>query len=335
VVHRDVRPGNILLTGAGVKVVDFGIAAVAAPGGPGGPADDVYALGVVLFTALTGQRPAGRRAGLLRGDPGPTPLPLIPGMPLEVAALYQDCVAAEPSIRPSAATLARQFAALAGVRVGAVDVREGPVDSAVPPPAEPRTSTGTRELLAAAPPRRDRRGRRAAVTIAGAAVAAVIGGIAAAAAFVPAGSGGSSAARWSSGPGPSVGSSASVDETGPAAAGAEAPPAQSCVVAYQVKDTWDNGATVSLSIANTSKTDMKAWILSFDLEAGLQARSGWNGAWQQHGTQVTVTGLSGHPDLAAGSSVNDVGTNVDGPDAGSIPDSFVLNGVRCRVAVQP
>jgi hypothetical protein len=92
---------------------------------------------------------------------------------------------------------------------------------------------------------------------------------------------------------------------------------------------------VSLSIANTGNTSLRQWVLQFDLPDGLRARAGWNGVWQQHGQRVSVGGLPGHPDLAAGTSVSDIGTSIDGQGAGSVPDRFLLNGTPCRTAPQP
>jgi serine/threonine-protein kinase len=315
-VHRDIKPANIMLTAAGVKVVDFGIAAFVgshvdgpimgtpgyvAPerlaGNPGGPAADVYALGVMLFTALTGRRPTDGWHGL-PGEPGPAPLPPIPGMPAEVTALYEECVALDPDRRPSAATTARRLATLAGVRTAAVGSEPPPTS-----PTEPQavTATVTAEPPSA-PPRRRPLTRRTWVITATAGVALIAVAAAAAA----------------------VGLSPGTTRVGARESAA------SCSVAYRVTDTWANGATVSLAITNTGTTAIKGWTLRFDLKEGLHARPGWSGRWQQQGRRVTVTATPNNASLEAGMSTDGIGTNIDGQNATSIPDGITINGNHCR-----
>jgi serine/threonine protein kinase len=128
-VHRDVKPRNIMLSTAGVKVLDFGIAAAAgqssfdtqgrlwgtaaylAPeqlrGEAAFPAADVYALGLLLLECLTG-KPAwpGETVGEIlaaRHDRPAPPLPPVAGLPREILRLYRACIAAAPYRRPSAA----------------------------------------------------------------------------------------------------------------------------------------------------------------------------------------------------------------------------------------
>ena len=142
VVHRDVTPANVMLTGAGAKVVDFGISALtgqqdAAPdgsllgtpaylaperlgGGPVAPAADVYALGLLLYRLLTGRLPwpAGTTTEALRAHlyAEPEPVPDLPGMPAEVADLCMRCLAKQPEGRPEAEEVATALAALVGLQ---------------------------------------------------------------------------------------------------------------------------------------------------------------------------------------------------------------------------
>jgi serine/threonine protein kinase len=145
IVHRDVKPGNLLMTSEGrVKLADFGIAnslsweATTMPhtmmgsayylaperiaGNGARPQSDVYALGIVLYQLLTGARPfsGGRATAIAIAHMDERPQPpgaLRYGVRPDLDAIVMCCLAKDPEARFSDGDeLAGQLGSLRSVR---------------------------------------------------------------------------------------------------------------------------------------------------------------------------------------------------------------------------
>ncbi|MES2865406.1 MULTISPECIES: serine/threonine-protein kinase [Microbacterium] len=137
-VHRDIKPGNLLITPDGrVKITDFGIARIAdqvpltatgqvmgtvqylspeqASGHPASPATDTYSLGIVAYESLAGKRPftGESQVAIAMAQINEQPPPLPPTVPIPVQNLVMAMIAKKPADRPSSsATVARAAQAL-------------------------------------------------------------------------------------------------------------------------------------------------------------------------------------------------------------------------------
>ncbi|MGZ4632727.1 MAG: Stk1 family PASTA domain-containing Ser/Thr kinase [Actinomycetes bacterium] len=129
IVHRDVKPENVLLSDDGrVKVADFGLARAVTSStshtnsgilmgtvgylspeqverGIADPRSDVYAAGIVLYEMLTGVKPYDGDSAIQIAyrhvhDDVPPPSQLVPGLPAELDALVARATSRDPDGRP-------------------------------------------------------------------------------------------------------------------------------------------------------------------------------------------------------------------------------------------
>jgi serine/threonine-protein kinase len=179
VVHRDLKPDNVLCGRDGrVVITDFGIARATAgsdgvqrTGGlpigtpaymspeqvEGKPVDgraDLYALGVMLFEMLTGSRPwtgenpmAVALARLLRQ--APDIVEQRPHLPVPLAALVRRCMTRDPQQRPASA--AEVEAVLRSLQSPAAVAVTAPLSPVVPPEPTPARTPTDEQTLAVLP----------------------------------------------------------------------------------------------------------------------------------------------------------------------------------------
>ncbi|SCE91636.1 serine/threonine protein kinase [Micromonospora coriariae] len=343
VVHRDVTPGNVMLTSTGVKVVDFGISALVGESekGPDGsllgtpaylaperldngqvsPATDVYAVGLLLYRMLTGRLPwqASTTTQMLRAHMynDPDPMPEVSGLPDEVSDLVRRCLAKQPGERPATAELAGTLADAAGM-LAAVPVSPagGPLDPAalasagttiLPWSAEtdalPLSRTRNRS-------RRATRRRRVEAGVAAASLLAVTG------------------ALW----GLTSRSPASGGDRPPTEARMGLPKAAPCEVAYALRTDSGRDFTAELTLTNTGGSALRDWTMSFTFPGQQTVTKAEPTPVRQQGRAVLIRPAAQRTTLAPGAAEK---LTLAGKYSGAnpLPVEFRLGDATCGVRV--
>jgi serine/threonine-protein kinase len=332
VVHRDVTPANVMLTGSGAKVVDFGISALigqrdAAPdgsllgtpaylaperlaGGHVSPATDVYALGLLLYRSLTGRLPwrAENTTEALRAHlyADPEPIPAQAGMPAAVAELCLRCLAKAPADRPDATALALALSEVVGVPAvipPLPDVERAPA---------PRASAAGRRLIdrwIRAMRVGHRRVNAAAATVT---LLAVFG------------------VGWASNQ--ESGDAGSAQAAAPGSAAVAAQPTR-CRVRYQVRRDTGAAFDVSLAVTVVGGKALDAWSLEFAFPGNQRLTSLTDPVAQleQDGRQVSIRPAGGAA-LLPGRAL-EIFLHGAYEQVNPLPTEFSLDGRGCRVMV--
>jgi hypothetical protein len=317
-VHRDVTPGNVMLTSSGVKLIDFGISVVegeretdidgeargtppyVAPerltGDVVSPAGDVFGLGVVLYRAIAGHPPwvAGTVSELLslQASTDPAPLPAVAGLPGPVAQACLRCLSRDPTERPTAEQMANLLADAAAL---------APVPPVVDPVIdEAEVTRALRRPTRMTAPIHTGSIRLLRWVTAGFAASLVVG-----LGWVLTG--------W--GPGDT-----SVTATVRPATAGPVPPA--CVVAYQRTSAPGQPFAATATVTNTGQPLASGWRLSL---AGRALTS------QQYGD--ATASVAQNP-LGHGESVP-MSLTASAPAADPMPESFRVNGQPCLAVAFP
>jgi serine/threonine-protein kinase len=357
VVHRDIKPGNIMLARTGVKVVDFGIAAAVgelddhgdellgtpayvAPerfaGRPAAPATDVYALGILLYQCLTGTLPwpAYTATDLVNAhrELPPRPLPTITGLPADVVELCEQCLSKDPDERPSSLYAAVVLAEAAGLPVtlpavggdlSTAPARAPAADRAASRAAAARSAAGdaTTDMTQPVRPRLPRLGRR---RLANGYLSQRISIGRFSVRRVVAGAGLAAAVALA---GVGLGAVVAPDPA-ERPSGAAATPSGGCAARYVASPGSGGAFTAEVAVTNTGRQRLDSWSLEFALPAGQRITDAPGVRFDQKGADVTL-----HVDqpLEAGGTTRLALTGTS-PTPPLAPTRFTVEGAPCTPA---
>lgn len=353
IVHRDVTPGNVMLTHGGAKVLDFGISALIgerdadpdgsvlgtpaylAPerldGGQVSPATDVYALGLILYRSLTGRLPwaASTKTEMLRAHlyHDPAPLPPVPGLPEEIGQLTAACLAKSPVDRPSSAEVARTLGEAAGI-VSILPV--SPAPAGVRSAADVDDLGSDTDLANAGTTILPSSAATDAFSLPGSRSGQVRQPSRAArrrrleAAAVGVGLVAVTGAVW--------GVTSRTSAAGPTPAEAAAATSPDCRVVYALRNDSGTGFDAAVQVTNTSAEALPDWRLTFAFPGDQKVVQGQSARIQQQGQSVAVQPESGGSALIPGGSAAVEFTGAYRGD-NPLPTEFHLNDATCVVQV--
>ncbi|MBB5897679.1 protein kinase domain-containing protein [Kutzneria kofuensis] len=310
IVHRDVKPDNVLLAEDGTaKITDFGIArapddgavtavgilagtpAYLAPevatGSESSPRSDVFSLGSTLYAAFEGKPPYGMDQNTIAllhqvayGEITP------PRRGGAVADLLVEMLRRDPETRPTMAEVADRFEkVLAGSSPLPAVL---PQAAAAPPP-------GTRRMPSLPEPRRGSPvGRWLALAVPVTAAVVAVGLVVAQQFGV----------RPVASPAPSTVPSAIAPPVTTTTAADPVSSSAGCSARYDVMNSWSTGYQAAVTITNLTGEQLTGWQVSWRLPGGQRVTSLWNGTFSQQGSVLVVRNASWNAVLDANTSTS-------------------------------